>query len=159
MKRITSAMCADWIARAGVAPRLRVNHNIHEVLSDPVQRLFIAARPSSYFRPHRHPERSEFALILRGRFDVLTFDETGVVTERVTFEAGGENFGLEIPANIFHTWIAQEDDCVFFEVKQGPYDPETSVQFAPWAPEEGAQDVAAFQEKLLQIRERQSVAC
>jgi len=29
-------------------------------------------------------------------------------------------------------------------VKEGPYDPATAVQFAPWAPPEGAADVPAF---------------
>ncbi len=158
MKQVTSLMCDEWIARAGQTPRLRVNYNIHEQLSDPVQRLFIAAKPSSYFRPHRHPGKSEFAIVIRGRFDVLVFDDGGTLTERITIGAGDGAFGLEIPADAWHTWIPRDDSSVFFEVKHGPYDPATSMQFAVWSPEEGSDQVKAFQDKLLLSKIGDSVA-
>jgi cupin fold WbuC family metalloprotein len=158
MKQITSSMCDEWVAMAGRASRLRVNYNIHEQLSDPVQKLFIAAKPSSYFRPHRHPLRSEFALVIRGRFDVLVFNDEGIVTERIVIGADTDAFGLEIPADVWHTWIPRDDSSVFFEVKQGPYDPATSMQFAVWSPEEGTGPVKEFQNKLLYAKIGESVA-
>lgn len=157
MKQVTSSMCDEWIAQAASAPRQRVNYNIHEQLSDPVQRLFIAATPSSYFRPHRHPQKSEFAIVIRGRFDVLLFTDDGTLTKRVTIGADTDTFGLEIPADVWHTWIPRESS-VFFEVKHGPYDPATSMQFAAWSPEEGSGQVKAFQDKLLNVRIGESVA-
>lgn len=151
-------MCDDWIAKAGESKRLRVNYNVHEQLSDPIQRLFIAALPSSYFRPHRHPGISEFAIVIRGRFDVLIFDDRGTVTRRVSLGAEQEVFSLEIPANVWHTWISRDESSIFFEVKQGPYDPDASVQFAAWSPEEGRDGVRAFQDKLLAAQTGDSVA-
>ncbi len=45
-----------------------------------------------------------------------------------------------------------------FEVKQGPYDPETSLLFAPWSPVEGSAQVKAFQAKLFTTRVGDQVA-
>ena len=149
MKLVKSEMLDELAARAGETKRLRINYNIHESLSDPVQRLFIAAEPHSYFRPHRHLGKSEFAMVLRGLFDVLIFDDDGVVTERISIGQDTGILGLEIPADQCHTWIPRSEQSVFFEVKQGPYDPATSLVFAPWSPEEGSDQVMEFQTKLL----------
>ncbi len=151
MKLITSRMVDEWIARAGETKRLRTNYNIHESLSDPVQRLFIAAGRSSYFRPHKHISQGEFAIVIRGLFDVLFFDDEGVLTSRISAGPGVDIFAMEIPAGIYHTWIPMAEQSVFFEVKEGPYDPATSLVFAPWSPEEGAAAVAEFQSKLIAL--------
>lgn len=149
MKLVTARMVDELIARAGETVRLRTNYNIHESLSDPVQRLFIAAGLSSYFRPHRHPGKSEFAMVIRGLFAIIIFNDDGVITERIAAGPGREIFALEIPADICHTWIPMMEGSVFFEVKQGPYDPQTTLSFAPWSPEEGSAGVKAFQARLL----------
>lgn len=152
MKLVTNRMVDEWIARAGEAQRLRTNYNIHESLSDPIQRLFVAAGLNSYFRPHRHPGKSEFAIVLRGLFDIIIFDDRGVVTKKISAGPDTNAFALEIPADVYHTWIPMEEESVFFEVKQGPYDPATSLLFAPWSPEEGSLQVKEFQAKLLAAR-------
>ena len=152
MKLVTSRMIDELIVKAGESQRFRTNYNIHESLSDPVQRLFIAAGLSSYFRPHRHLGKSEFALVIRGLFDVILFDDEGTVTERVSIGPDTGIVGLEIPADQCHTWLPMAEASVFFEVKQGPYDPSSSLVFAPWSPEEGSRQVKVFQEKLLAVR-------
>lgn len=97
MKLVTNRMVDEWIAKAGKTQRLRTNFNIHESLSDPIQRLFVAA-------------------------------------------------------DRYHTWIPMEEKSVFFEVKQGPYDPAAALSFAPWSPEESSPRVKEFQAKLLAAR-------
>ncbi|NLD79889.1 MAG: cupin fold metalloprotein, WbuC family, partial [Smithella sp.] len=116
MKLVTSRMIDEMIVKAGESPRFRTNYNIHESLSDPVQRLFIAAGLSSYFRPHRHLGKSEFALVIRGLFDVILFDDEGTVTERVSIGPDTGIVGLEIPADQCHTWLPMAEASVFFEV-------------------------------------------
>lgn len=152
MKLITNKTLDELALRARENKRLRMNYNVHENLSDPVQRLFIAANSNSYFRPHHHRGKSEFAIALRGLFDVLLFDRDGKVTERVSIGPETGVLGLEIPADTCHTWLPRAEQSVFFEVKQGPYDPEISLVFAPWAPEEGSAAVEPFQIKLLAAR-------
>ncbi len=158
MKQITHQMAEEWIAAAVRSTRLRTNYNIHESLSDPIQRLFVAAGRGSYFRPHLHLGKSELAIVLRGCFEVFTFDAHGLVAGRVCIGPAEETFALEIPADTFHTWIPLAEVSVFFEVKKGPYDPATSMVFAPWAPEEGSPDTAVFQSKLLAARTGDRIA-
>jgi len=158
MKLITSRMMDELIDQAGKTPRRRTHLNIHESLSDPVQRLFIAAGLSSYFRPHRHSGKNEFAIILRGGFDILFFDDQGTVTQRVCAGPDRDIFALEIPADCYHTWIPTSEASVFFEVKEGPYDPATSLSFAPWSPGEGSGQVKAFQARLENAQVGDSVA-
>ncbi|MBU0910223.1 MAG: WbuC family cupin fold metalloprotein [Proteobacteria bacterium] len=144
MKLITSHLFNELLVKAGSNARKRTNHNIHESAADPVQRLFIAARLGSYFRPHRHASKGEFALVMRGLFDVLVFDDDSRLTQRITIGPGANVFAFDLPPNIWHSWIARADESVFFETKQGPYDPQTAAEFAPWSPAEDAPEVNAF---------------
>lgn len=152
MKLVTSGLMDELVKRAGESPRLRTNHNVHEDLSDPVQRLFVASRADSYFRPHRHPEKWEFALVIKGRFDVLTFDDAGRVTERISVGPDADVIGFELPENTWHGWVPMEDGSVFFEVKQGPYDARTIAEFAPWSPEEGSEQAGAFASRIRSLK-------
>jgi cupin fold WbuC family metalloprotein len=143
-----SKLLDDLAVRAAVAPRRRAHLNVHPTLEDPVQRLFVATMRDSYFRPHRHPEKWELAIVLRGSFDLVTFDDDGRVTGRFTIGPRETAFGFQLPAATWHSWIPNEDGSIFFEVKQGPYDPATIAEPAPWAPEEGSPNASAFAEKL-----------
>lgn len=148
MKLVTPALFAQLIERAEASPRRRSNFNLHEQADDAVQRLFIAAKRDSYFRVHRHPDKWEFSIVVRGLFEVLTFDEQGLLTQRMRVGPNADVCAFELPPNTYHTWIPLEDDAIFFEVKQGPYDAATAAQFAPWAPAEGAPEVLDFARKL-----------
>jgi cupin fold WbuC family metalloprotein len=152
MKLITSQSIADMMARAAASPRLRNHHNLHEVAEDPVQRLFVAVKRDSYFRVHKHPQKWELSVVISGLLDVLTFDDSGVLIERVRVGPEGDILALELPANIFHTWLPVADDSAFCEVKQGPYDPQTAAEFAAWAPAEGSAEAPAFAMLLRQAK-------
>lgn len=144
MKRITTDLLNDMIAEAGRTPRRRTNHNIHETPKDPVQRYFIAALKDSYFRPHRHPVAAEFAVVVQGRFDVIVFDDDGRVTGRVPVGPGADTVAFELPPGIWHAWVPMTDAAVFAEVKEGPYEPRTAAEFAPWSPAEDTPEAAQF---------------
>ncbi|MGD8378089.1 MAG: WbuC family cupin fold metalloprotein [Gammaproteobacteria bacterium] len=135
----------DGLQACGSASeRHRTNFNLHEQPDDPVQRLFIAADSESYFRPHRHPTRWEFIIGVRGAFDLLLFDDVGTVTERHRLGPGQAVTAMEIPENTWHTLVPCAGGMVFFETKEGPYDPQRIAEFAPWAPAENSPGVAAF---------------
>jgi cupin fold WbuC family metalloprotein len=147
MKLINQDLINQLLQRAGSAARRRTNFNLHPALEDPVQRLLVAAKADTYFRPHRHETLWECALVIRGAFEVLVFDDAAGLREKVRLGTSGEALGLEIPAGTWHTWVPV-DDGVFFEVKQGPYDPVHGTTFAPWAPPEGDAAVPAFLARL-----------
>ena len=152
MKLFTQDILDDLSAQAAASPRQRAHLNIHAAATDPVQRFFIATQKDTYFRPHRHTTKSELAIVLRGYFDVLTFDEAGAVTARFRVGSDTANIAFETPRNIWHTLVAGTDGSAFLEIKEGPYDPATAAQFAPWAPAEGNDSVPAFQQWLRQAQ-------
>ncbi len=137
MKQITDSLLDALTEQAKTSPRLRANHNLHEELSDPIQRLAIAMEPDTYVRPHRHVHTWEMLTPLRGRFVVLFFDDAGVVTRRTVLGEGCSV--IEFPANTWHAVLSLDSGGVIFEVKRGPYVAQTAAEFAGWGPEaEGA---------------------
>lgn len=144
MKVLPRKLLDELAARADASPRARAHHNIHTTPEDPVQRFLVVARTDSYFRPHRHASRSELALIVRGSADVLIFDDRGRVTARHAVGEGTDSLAYETPQGTWHTVVAGPDGVGFLEVKQGPYDPATSAEFAAWAPAEGDPAVPRF---------------
>jgi cupin fold WbuC family metalloprotein len=148
MKLINQELIDGLIERATAVSRRRSNFNFHPVPEDPVQRLLVAAKLDTYFRPHRHEIRWECAVVLQGAFDVFIFDDAGVITGKIRLGRSRDALGFEIEAGVWHGWLPVEDDGVFFEVKQGPYDPAHGTTFAPWAPPEGDAAVPAFLSRL-----------
>ena len=144
MKVLPRALLDDLASQAAASPRARAHYNIHAAPTDLVQRFVVVAGAESYFRPHRHASRSELALLLRGRADVLTFDEHGQVTGRYSVGEGTDGLAYETPQGVWHTVLPGSSGCAFLEVKQGPYDPATAAEFAAWAPAEGSATVPQF---------------
>lgn len=146
MKLFDQALLDELVLKAKASPRLRANHNVHNELHEPVQRLFIAIEPGSYVRPHLHPEAEkwEFFMVLRGKLAALLFDEKGKVLRREVLSSDGPLHGFEIPPNTWHCVVALEPGSVFFEVKQGPYVPMSDKGFAVWSPKEGELGSEAF---------------
>jgi cupin fold WbuC family metalloprotein len=130
LKKFTNTMLAELSRQARQSLRLRANHNLHEALSDPVQRLAIAMEPETLVRPHRHLHTWEMLLPLRGRFVVLCFDNTGTVISRTLL--GEDCAVVELPAGTWHAVLSLDSGGVIFEVKHGPYDPQTASDFAHW---------------------------
>ncbi len=124
-------MLADLAREAQASPRRRANHNLHQELSDPIQRLAIAMEPDTVVLPHRHPHTFELLFPLVGRFLVLHFDDSGTVTDRAVL--GEECKVLENPAGTWHAVLSLDEDGVIFEVKHGPYVPVIDADYAPWA--------------------------
>ena len=146
MKLFSHGLLDELTTRAAASPRARAHHNVHESPADLVQRFFVVTNRNSYFRPHRHLTKSELAMVLRGRVDVLTFDERGVVAERYSVGEHTSSMAYETPQGIWHTLVAASDGTTFFEVKEGPYDPATASEFAAWAPAEGTPGAPEFLE-------------
>jgi len=148
VKLLSQTLLDELAAKAAASPRARAHHNIHATPADPVQRFVVVACGDSYFRPHRHKTRSELAVIVRGRLDVLTFDERGRVVGRYPVGDGTANIAYETTQGTWHTVVPGAGGAAFLEVKEGPYDPATAVEFAAWAPAEGHAAAPKFLEWL-----------
>jgi cupin fold WbuC family metalloprotein len=152
VKLLPHALLDELAATAAASARGRAHHNIHANADDLVQRFIVVAQRDSYFRPHRHVARAELALVLRGKLELLTFDEHGRLRARHELGEGTANMAYESPPATWHTLIPAVNGAAFLEIKQGPYDPATATEFAAWAPAEGAPSVARFQQWLRSAR-------
>ena len=131
----------DALSRAALAnPRRRQHLNLHADYTDHCQRLFNAVEPDSYIRPHRHtdPPKPECFVAVRGRLQLLLFDDAGNVTERIDLAPAGPVVATDLAAGVWHTILALEAGSIFFEAKPGPYVALSDKDFAPWAPAEGS---------------------
>ena len=137
MRLIDDPLITRVAEAAEASPRRRQNHDFHEA-HEPVQRMLNALRDDSYVRPHRHaaPAKVEVFLALTGRFLALTFDDTGAVSASAVLDPHGPVRGVEIPRGAWHALLALDPVAVAFELIEGPYDPATHKEFAPWAPAE-----------------------
>lgn len=131
MKQIAPNQLNELTLAAQASTRRRVNLNLHETLSDPVQRLAIAMEPDTLILPHRHEHTWELLFALRGRFVVLHFDSAGAVVNRTVL--GEESVVVETSAGQWHSVLSLDEGGVIFEVKQGPYVPIADADFAKWA--------------------------
>lgn len=142
MKKLTTDDLTTLSQQALQSPRLRANSNLHQELSDPIQRLAIAMEPDTLILPHRHPHTWEVLTALRGRFTVLVFDAAGKVTERA--ELGVDTSVVEIPAGGWHAVLSRDAGAVIFEVKHGPYAPIAEADIAAWSKGRSAAELNAW---------------
>ena len=153
-KKLTGKLIQELGQKAAAAPRKRINHNFHESLEDPVQRLIVVMKKGTYIRPHRHAAENkwEFAIAVQGCMQVVLLNDDGSLRERVDLAPGGPTIGLEIPPEVWHTWLVLEEDAAFFECKRGPYHPEKTNMFAPWSPPEGDPRVGGYSQWLARAK-------
>lgn len=114
----------DYISlQAKQSERLRRNYNLHLSLDSKVQRLFNAMEPGTVVPIQRHPNGAETIVIIRGRIKVCLLDENKNITEETILDTSEGNFGIHIPAGVWHCVEVLEPNTVIFEVKEGPYAP------------------------------------
>ncbi len=137
MKTIGREFLAELSEKAAASPRRRANFNLHKSLDEGIHRLCVAAMPDTYIRPHRHSDKWELLVILKGAADVLIFEDDGTLKGRVTISEAGGDRAIEIDEGVFHGFIPHDGGSVILEVKRGPYVPISEADFGPWSPAEG----------------------
>ncbi len=146
IKEINDKLLHDLEQLAIESPRKRAHKNLHESLSEPVQRVIISLQQGTYVKPHLHPldHKWELMIAVRGKTRLLIFDNSGVVTKSFILTPENSHFGVELPAHTWHTVLPLEKDSVILEIKQGPYNPDDPTDFASWAPNEGDEECENF---------------
>lgn len=151
MKIIDKNLLDRTTALAKESPRLRMNHNFHDQLDNPLNRLINAMEPGTYLRPHRHcnPDRDESFLLLRGKVAFFIFDNEGNITQKLILSPLDGVYGADIRAGVWHSMLVLEPGSVVYESKEGPYTPLSKENMAPWSPE--AEDKAAVERYLKKL--------
>ncbi|OFX56019.1 MAG: hypothetical protein A2066_01285 [Bacteroidetes bacterium GWB2_41_8] len=139
LKIVSPKLLTELSQKAIQSPRKRLNHNFHDDLADPINRMLNAFEPGTYIQPHKHenPDKREVFIVLRGSLVVVIFDESGIATDFILLEPANGNHAVEIPPGIWHNVISLETGTVVYEIKDGPYQQISDKNFASWAPKEG----------------------
>lgn len=136
-KRLDSGDLAAIEASSGVVERKRSRICCHTGLPSSPQEMIISLRRGTYIRPHRHQNKAESGLCLRGEADAVFFDEDGEIIDawRMGPEHTGLPFYYRIEEPVYHCLFVRSEVFVFHEVSTGPFRRE-DTQFAPWSPDE-----------------------
>ncbi len=110
-------------AQAKASPRLRMNFNFHKSLEDKCHRMLNAVEPGTDIPIHRHPDKYEPFVILRGKVRSTTYNEDGSVIDSVVLCQENGIYGVDIPQGVWHKLESLEHASVIFECKQGPFVP------------------------------------
>ena len=148
---LTDQVLEQGKSASRISPRLRIMQPIQRDQNAQVQRLLNFLQPGTYIHPHRHPlaHATDSILLINGLLDVLIFSPEGQIEQRYRLTPSQPLIDLE--PGIWHTIIPQAPDTVIFEVKNGPYNPETDKDFARWAPKEGSQEVDSYLQKITEL--------
>ena len=152
MIKINQGLIEPIVKESQDSPRKRKNFNFHPKASDSMHRMIHASNKGTYVQPHKHenPDKTEAFIILKGKVLIIEFNDLGEITDHIIMDSSTENYGVEIPPRVWHSLITLEDNSVFYEVKNGPWDPSDDKFFASWAPKEGDVEAENYMNSLLQ---------
>ena len=113
----------ELAAQAKDSPRLRMNLNFHQSLEDKCHRMLNAIEPGTDIPIHRHPDKDESFVVLRGKVRSTTYNDDGSVIESVVLCQEDGLYGVDIPKGVWHKLESLESGSVVFECKAGPFVP------------------------------------
>lgn len=123
LKIINQILLDELSQKASESERLRMNHNLHDTLENPVQRLLNALEPGTIIPIHRHLYTDEVYILLTGSIRVMLYNDEKEIIDTFLLNPIEGNHGIQIPAGQWHGIEVLEHGSVIFEVKQGPYTP------------------------------------
>lgn len=109
-------------SHAKASPRLRMNYNFHQSLDEKCHRFLNAIESGADIPIHRHPDKEESFILMRGKVRVTTYNDDGTIIENVVLNPMEGRYGVNIGKNVWHTVEALESSALF-ECKEGPYVP------------------------------------
>ena len=120
---IDKKILGELTASAKASARLRMNYNFHLSLEDKCHRMLNAVEPGSDIPIHRHPDKDESFVVLRGKVRSTTYNDDGTVIESVVLSQEDGLYGVDIPKGVWHKLESLESGSVVFECKEGPFVP------------------------------------
>ena len=86
-----------------------------------------ALLPGTQLPIHRHSDTIETVIILRGRMDEVYYDAEGKETDRVHLNPSNGEYGVQIPANQYHS-VEVYEPSVIVEFKAGKYEKDSTEE-------------------------------
>ena len=123
IKIIDATLLDEVTRRAQISPRLRMNYNFHQSLDEKCHRMLNAVEPGTDIPIHRHPDKDESFVILRGKVRSTTYNDDGSVIDSVVLSQEDGIYGVDIPKGVWHKLESLAPASVIFECKEGPFVP------------------------------------
>ena len=123
MSIIDEALLNSVTNKAKESPRLRMNYNFHQSLDDKCHRMLNALEPGTIVPIHRHPDKDESFVVLRGKVRSTTYNDDGSLIDSVVLSQENGLYGVDIPKGVWHKLESLESGSVVFECKEGPFVP------------------------------------
>ena len=120
---IDNTLITEVSEHAKASPRLRMNYNFHKSLDEKCHRMLNAVEPGADIPIHRHPNKEESFVVLRGKICITTYNDDGSIIEDHVISPTEGRYGVNVEKNVWHTVEALEPGSVIFECKEGPYVP------------------------------------
>lgn len=119
--------------QALASERRRMNFDLRTTPEDGSQRMLNCLEVGTRVPIHRHTDTTETTVCLKGRLDVIFYEELpnmdagGPGREfkeffRTELSSKKGNYGIQIPLGVWHTVEVKESSCIF-EAKDGAYAP------------------------------------
>ncbi len=133
------------------SPRRRCRILCHQSSDDLYHSMIVSYSRDTYVRPNRHHGKDESVLVVRGRCDIVFFNDRGETTHSVPLQACTAQpttipFYCRIPAEQWHS-VVMHEDCLLFEATPGPFNP-ADTEYATWAPAEDAPEREIYHNSL-----------
>jgi cupin fold WbuC family metalloprotein len=115
------------------------NSNVHEMI--------IFHKKGYYIRAHSHPGRSESIHVIKGKVDIILFNEIGDILDVIEMGdfLSDRIFYYRLNSEIIHTLIIRSKELIFHETTSGPFT-KKNIKYARWSPKKLNKK---FQNKLL----------
>ena len=110
------------MVEAAESPRLRMNRDLRNSPEDKSQRMLNALEIGTIMPIHRHRNSSETQILLRGKIDVIFYDDNGSETERFHLDPQNGMYAVNVPIGQWHN-LEVIEPAVIFEAKDGAYAP------------------------------------
>ena len=120
MKIIDDNLIDSVAAEAKQSPRLRMNYNFHQSLSDKCHRFLNALEPGTQIPIHHHPTKDETFVILKGKVRVSTNNDDGELLDSCVLCHEEGCYGVDISKNVWHG-VECIEPSVLLECKEGPF--------------------------------------
>ncbi len=135
MKKLNFELFDKIEEEAKASPRHRMNYDLRTQATDEdsswhdtSQRMLNVMMKDTVIPVHRHSETTETVIVLRGSGDEVLYDDNGNELERVILRYGSGCAAVQVPRNVYHTFIPLEDGTVIFEAKDRAYTPEATEE-------------------------------
>lgn len=102
-----------------------------------LQEMLIFHKKNKYVRPHKHLNKIESMIVIKGKIKFLIFNEDGSLKNFFYMKPYGKGkvFYHSMKVSVYHSFIIESDSVFFLEITQGPFKRKDTI-FANWAPKD-----------------------